>query len=141
MNLLFHSEKQNKKIIIHDTEGTATIVFQYNVKNISDKSFNTFSRQIAYDGQLDDFKLEINRKKYSWQEVTKNQMVKKQDIGNAYFLKFPLEDKYFHKGDTLNIELQYKVKNIYNKIQISNYEYTLFRFPYSVDKVKLDIII
>ncbi|MBD3254059.1 MAG: hypothetical protein GF383_03160 [Candidatus Lokiarchaeota archaeon] len=41
----------------------------------------------------------------------------------------------------MNIELQYKVKNIYNKIQISNYEYTLFRFPYSVDKVKLDIII
>ncbi len=138
-NLLFYSKKLIKEILIHDVDGTATIKFKYDVKNISDKSFEYFSRQINFDGQIEDLRLIINCKEFSWEDIEVKDLIKKEGVENSYFLKFPIENNYFHKRDILNIELIYKVKKIYNKILNPDLEYTLFKFPYPVDKVKLII--
>ena len=136
MNLLFHSKKLIKEIIIHNIDGTSTVSFDYDVKNISDKAFPTFTRTIYYDGVRESFELIINCKKFIWEEIDKDELLDKKGADNAFFLHFPIG---LCSKETINIKIKYKVKNLYKNILNKNKEKTSFGISYPVDEIDLKI--
>jgi len=148
LNLSFYTKELNKEVIIHDSEGTATIIYKYKITNISESHFTTLGNLIQYDGEFikEDFSLEVDNEKYSWDKLVNiYPSILPVKVGGNYQkrikFKIPLKN-FLNPEESIQIILRYKITKVFSEAFLSK-DNSSIKVPYPADymkfKFKLDM--